>query len=107
MIAYAPWGGESSVHDAKSMKTITVPSLYVSGDQDDVSGYENGVKKLFEQTGSKDKYLMVYENARHNIAPHPAPKIAYETDADLGHYIELGISGLLREKGRQQVCLLT
>jgi len=88
MIAYAPWGGESSVHDAKSMKTITVPSLYVSGDQDDVSGYENGVKKLFEQTGSKDKYLMVYENARHNIAPHPAPKIAYETDADLGHYIE-------------------
>lgn len=88
MIAYAPWGGETSVHDAKSMANITVPSLYVSGDQDDVSGYENGVKKLFEQTGSDNKYLMVYENARHNIAPHPAPKVAYETDADLGHYIE-------------------
>jgi predicted dienelactone hydrolase len=88
MIAYAPWGGESAVHDVKSMGQITVPSLYVSGDQDDISGYEKGVKKLFEQTGSKDKYLLVYENARHNIAPHPAPKVAYETDADLGHYIE-------------------
>ncbi|WP_158768680.1 acetylhydrolase [Paraglaciecola sp. L1A13] len=88
MIAYAPWGGETSVHDAESMAKITVPSLYVSGDQDDVSGYENGVKKLFEQTGSQDKYMMVFENARHNIAPHPAPKVAYETDADLGHYIE-------------------
>lgn len=88
MIAFAPWGGESAVHDVESMGQITVPSLYVSGDQDDISGYENGVKKLFEHTGSKDKYLLVYENARHNIAPHPAPKVAYETDADLGHYIE-------------------
>ena len=88
MIAYAPWGGETSVHNTKSMNEITVPSLYVAGDQDDVSGYEKGVKKLFEQTGSENKYLMVYENARHNIAPHPAPKVAYETDADLGHYIE-------------------
>ena len=33
-------------------------------------------------------FLLVYENARHNIAPHPAPRIAYQNDTDLGHYYE-------------------
>lgn len=88
MVAFAPWGGEPGVHNLESMANITVPSLYIAGDEDDISGYENGVKKLFKHTGSKHKYMMVYENARHNIAKHPAPKVAYGNDLDIGHYFE-------------------
>ncbi|WP_339723410.1 acetylhydrolase [uncultured Paraglaciecola sp.] len=85
MVAYAPWGQEQNLHQSAAIK---VPSLYVSGSLDDVSGYEKGVKKLFEQSAAKDSFMLVYENARHNIAPHPAPEIAYAADADLGHYYE-------------------
>lgn len=88
MVAFAPWGGESGVHDFESMGNIDVPSLYVAGEYDDVSGYENGIKALYEANGADDKYLLVYENARHNIVLHPAPKVAYETELDLGFYYE-------------------
>jgi dienelactone hydrolase len=85
MVAYAPWGQEQNLH---KLDAINVPSLYVTGDHDDVSGYEQGVKKLYEQSAAKDTFMLVYENARHNVAPHPAPGIAYAADADLGHYYE-------------------
>lgn len=88
MVAFSPWGQELNVHSDKALLNIKVPSLYVVGDHDDVSGYENGVKKLFEQSGSKESYLLVYQNARHNIAPHPAPQETYATDIDIGHYFE-------------------
>jgi len=85
---FAPWGGEFDVHDAQAMKKITVPTFFVAGDQDNTSGFENGVKKLYQQTGSKHNYMMVYVNARHNIAGHPAPAIAFNTDFELGHYVD-------------------
>ena len=85
MVAYAPWGQEQNLH---KLDAIQVPSLYVTGDLDDVSGYEQGVKKLFEQSAAKDSFMLVYENARHNVAPHPAPEIAYADEADLGLYYE-------------------
>lgn len=85
MVAFAPWGQEQNLH---KLDAIKVPSLYVSGSLDDVSGHEQGVKKLFEQSAAKDSFMLVYENARHNMAPHPAPKVAYAADADLGHYYE-------------------
>lgn len=88
MIAFAPWGGEQGVHQAQSLANVSVPSLIFGGDYDDVSGFENGIKKLYEQLGSEHKYLLVYQNARHNIAAHPAPKAAFDNDLDLGHYFE-------------------
>ncbi len=88
MVSFAPWGGEQGVHDSNSLAKIELPTLLVAGDQDDVSGYKNGVAKLFEQIGTKDKYLMIYQNARHNIAAHPAPAAAYGNDLDIGHYYE-------------------
>lgn len=88
MMAFAPWGGEPNIHKAESLAKINVPTLYVGGEKDDIVGYENGVKRLFELTSVNDNYLMVYENARHNIAAHPAPKIAYDDDLTIGHYFE-------------------
>ncbi|MFT6407618.1 MAG: putative dienelactone hydrolase [Arenicella sp.] len=88
MLSFAPWGGEQAVHDADSLANISIPTMLVAGDQDDVSGFEDGVAKLFMQLGSEHKYMLVYENARHNIAAHPAPKSAYDNDLDIGHYFE-------------------
>lgn len=85
MVAFAPWGQEHNLH---TLDVIQVPSLYVTGDHDDISGYEQGVKKLFEQSAAKDSFMLVYENARHNVAPHPAPEIAYADESDLGLYYE-------------------
>ncbi|MFT4808869.1 MAG: dienelactone hydrolase [Paraglaciecola sp.] len=85
MVAFAPWGQEQNLHKSDA---IQVPSLYVVGSLDDISGYEQGVKKLFEQSAAKDSFMLVYENARHNVAPHPAPEIAYAAEADLGLYYE-------------------
>ena len=84
----APWGGEANVHDVAAMAEISVPTFYLAGNQDNTSGFENGIKKLYERTGSEHNYLLVFENARHNIGPHPAPSASFATDFELGHYFD-------------------
>ncbi|MDG1706300.1 MAG: alpha/beta hydrolase-fold protein [Porticoccaceae bacterium] len=85
---FAPWGGEYAVHSAEAMANISVPTLYVAGDQDNTSGFTQGIEKLYKQTGGKHNYLLLFENARHNIGPHPAPAASFETDFELGHYFD-------------------
>ncbi|GGB65328.1 alpha/beta hydrolase family protein [Shewanella inventionis] len=87
MIAMAPWGGNYQLFSAESLVKITTPTLYVSGDLDDISGYK-GIQSLYQHTGGQSTYMLTYHNARHNIAPHPAPQIAYKNEIDLGHYFE-------------------
>ena len=86
-IAMAPWGGQHDLFNHEALAKINTPILYVGGDLDDVSGYD-GIKSLYEKTGSKEKYLLTYQNARHNIAPHPAPTAAKTNELDIGHYYE-------------------
>ena len=86
-LALAPWGGQHQLFDVPSLNNIKVPVLYVAGDNDDISGYD-GIKWLFDNTGSKESKLLTIKNARHNVAPHPAPKEAYGSEFDLGSYIE-------------------
>ncbi|NIB44200.1 acetylhydrolase [Pseudomaricurvus alkylphenolicus] len=86
-IALAPWGQQLNLHDRASLATIKTPLLYVSGDLDDVSHYPS-IERLYQDTGSRHKYLLTLLNARHNIAPHPAPAVAYEDAYDLEHYFE-------------------
>lgn len=81
VVAFAPWGGEAaltaigvpnlSFFGADGLAGLRVPTLFVVGDQDDVSGFEGGVKSLFEGAVNADRYLLVYGNARHNVAPNP------------------------------------
>jgi len=86
-MALAPWGGQHGLFSAEGLKNIKTPILYVGGDLDDISGY-HGIKSLYEQTGANNKYLLTYKNARHNIAPHPAPKASFGSELDIGHYFE-------------------
>ena len=52
------------MHKPDSLTNIPVPIILFAGDQDDVTGFENGVAKLFRQLESKYKYMMVSEKAR-------------------------------------------
>lgn len=89
LITFAPWGGKQDIFKPESLEKITIPSLFIGGDLDSISGYEDGVKKLYSALGAKDKYLLVYENAHHNTAPHPAPAVALKgVELDSGHYVE-------------------
>jgi predicted dienelactone hydrolase len=89
LITFAPWGGIQGIFDEQSLQKITIPSLFIGGDLDSISGYEDGVKKLYSSLGAKDKYFMVYKNAHHNTAPHPAPDVALNgVELDSGHYVE-------------------
>jgi predicted dienelactone hydrolase len=73
VIAFAPWGMERGVWDAEGLKGLRVPTLFVAGSQDDVSGYEKGTKAIFTGAVNSDRYLLTYINARHNVAPNPPP----------------------------------
>jgi predicted dienelactone hydrolase len=86
-IAMAPWGGQHQLFSPASLQALKVPMLYIAGDLDDVSGYD-GIQSLYQQTGSPQKYFLTYRNARHNIAPHPAPAVASGNELDIGHYHE-------------------
>lgn len=85
---FAPWGGEYDVHSTQAMSNISVPTFFFAGDQDNTSGFKNGVKKLYDQMGSEHNYMLVFEDARHNIGPHPAPAASFATDFELGHYVD-------------------
>ncbi len=70
MVAFAPWGGSPPLRawSAEGLAAVKTPSLLIVGDQDDVSGYEQGVSWLYAGLTGADRYLLTYENARHNIA---------------------------------------
>jgi predicted dienelactone hydrolase len=78
MVAIAPWGNQppNSNWDAQGLAGIHTPSLFIVGDQDDVSGYEQGVRKAFEGAVNSDRRMLVYENARHNVGGNPPPNEA-------------------------------
>jgi predicted dienelactone hydrolase len=86
-IAIAPWGGQHQLFAASALQKLTVPVMFWAGDQDEVSGYE-GMRALFEQTGSQFKYFLTYHHAGHNIAPHPAPLVSRHLASDFAHYQE-------------------
>ncbi len=53
VVAFAPWGMERGAWDAEGLKGLTVPTFFIAGDQDDVSGYEKGIKAIY--TGSRER----------------------------------------------------
>ena len=85
-VAFAPWGMQRGAWNAEGLKGITVPTFLVAGDQDDVSGYEDGVKAIYEGIENAEKYMLVYQNARHNVAPNPPPTASYAPGLDLNEY---------------------
>ncbi len=75
IVAIAPWGAQPPylAWDAGGLAALRVPSLFIVGDHDDVAGYANGVKHIFEGAVNSQRYMLVYENARHNTGGNPPP----------------------------------
>lgn len=86
VVAFAPWGMERGVWDAVGLKGLKTPTFFVAGSQDDISGYEKGIKAIYEGAINADRYLLTYTDARHNIAPNPPPKEALAPGLHIDEY---------------------
>jgi predicted dienelactone hydrolase len=77
-IAVGPWGMQGGFWNAEGLKGIRTPVMFVAGSVDDVSGYEKGVRAIYEGAVNADRYLLTFINASHNAAaPYPAPRESY------------------------------
>ena len=65
-MAFAPWGMNTGFWDAEGLKGIESPIMFVAGSKDDVSGYENGIKAIYDHSINAERYLLTLENANHN-----------------------------------------
>jgi predicted dienelactone hydrolase len=88
VVAFAPWGGAHKVFDAASLAGIRTPMLFVSGDQDDVAGYQDGVLPLFQGAIHAERYLLTYVGGRHNSAPNPPSPAMWSNFDDFQSYAE-------------------
>ena len=88
VVAFAPWGGAHHVWDAAGLAGLRTPTLFITGDQDDVAGYRDGVLRLFEGAVHAERYLLTYEGARHNTAPNPGSPAAAAHRDDFQAYAE-------------------
>jgi predicted dienelactone hydrolase len=88
VIAFAPWGMNYGVWNQSTLKEVKVPMLLVAGSVDDVSGYNKGVRAIWQGITSVDRALLTFNNANHSAgAPMPAPKESYVYDKTLGFNI--------------------
>lgn len=88
VVAFAPWGGAHKVWDAEGLAGVRTPTLFVSGDQDDVAGYKDGVVRIFEGAVHADRYLLTYQGGRHNSAPNPPSPAMLSSLDDFMSYAE-------------------
>ncbi|MEM6427821.1 MAG: dienelactone hydrolase [Deinococcota bacterium] len=85
-IAIGPWGMNSGFWDETGLAGVQTPMLFMAGSEDDVSGYEEGVKAIFEGLVNTNRYLLTFNDARHNAAaPMPAPDVTW-SNGTFGHY---------------------
>lgn len=84
VLALAPFGADLTVAgapgrgfwDDEGLAGIHVPVFFAVGSLDDVAGYETGVRHIYEGSINSDRYLLTFENARHNVAAPPPPSVA-------------------------------
>jgi predicted dienelactone hydrolase len=86
VVAFAPWGMQRGVWDTEGLKGLQIPVFFVAGDKDDVSGYEDGTKAIYNGAKNAIRYLLTYENARHNVAPNPPPPASLKPGLSLQEY---------------------
>ena len=83
-MAFAPWGMNTGFWDDESLKGIDKPIMFVAGSKDDVSGYENGTKAIYDHSVNAERYLLTLENANHNAgAGMEAPVETWEPSETL------------------------
>jgi len=87
-VAIGPWGMNAGLWNEETLQGVNKPILFIAGDLDDISGYENGVRAIWEQAVNIDRYLLTFLNANHNAAaPMPSPAELIGSEAML-HYTD-------------------
>ncbi|HDZ07915.1 alpha/beta hydrolase family protein [Pseudohongiella sp.] len=90
-VPIAPWGMNTGFWDAEGLNGIRVPTLFVAGDADTTSGYENGIKAIYDQAVNSDRYMLVFKNAGHSAAapiPLPVEFLDREDSSGADHYTD-------------------
>ncbi|MDA9843717.1 dienelactone hydrolase [Flavobacteriaceae bacterium] len=87
IVAMAPWGMANGVWDQKGLEGLKIPTFFVAGSKDDISGYENGIKAIYDGAVNAERYMLTYVNARHNIAPNPPPVEALQEGLHIDEYL--------------------
>jgi len=93
IVAFAPWGMERDVWDAEGLKGLRLPTLFIAGDKDDVSGYEKGIKAIYDGAVNADRSLLTYVNARHNVAPNAPAAAVLKPGLPLNEYMHYAEPG--------------
>jgi len=90
LLLIAPWGGAPDVRiwTKESLAALTPRTLFIAGSHDDIVDYAHGVRWLFDAMQGASRRLLVYENARHNTGPEPAPPAIRHAMASLERYEE-------------------
>jgi predicted dienelactone hydrolase len=70
LVLLAPWGGQpdSRVWSDAALGTVSAPLLMIAGDHDDAVNFAQGVRWLFDGLKGSDRRLLVYREAKHNVA---------------------------------------
>lgn len=90
-IPIGPWGMNMSFWDSTGLAGLTIPSLFVAGSVDTTSGYEEGIKKIYDGATNSDRYLLTFINAGHSAAapiPLPVEFHSQENQEGAGHYTD-------------------
>jgi predicted dienelactone hydrolase len=87
VVAFAPWGMNAGAWDSTGLAGLTRPTFFVAGSEDDISKYEKGIKSIYEGARHANRYLLTYQNARHNVAPNPAPPEALAQGLPIDEYL--------------------
>ena len=87
VVAFAPWGMQRAIWNEDGLAGIRIPSVFIAGSEDDISGYEKGTKAIFEGAVNSDRYLLTYLNARHNVAPNPPPPESLQPGLHIDEYL--------------------
>ena len=86
VVAFAPWGMQRGVWDSAGLAGLKVPTLFIAGSLDDISGYEDGIKAIYKGAVNANRYLLTYINARHNVAPNPPPTASLKAGVAFDEY---------------------
>lgn len=80
VVLIAPWGGAAALRafTPEGLAGLSLPSLWIMGDQDDVAGAD-GIRWLHDNAVRSDRRLLVFANARHNLGGNPPPASAADT----------------------------
>lgn len=78
------WGGQHGFWSKTALASVQKPILLIAGSDDQISGYETGIRPTFADLTSTTRHLLTFDMAGHNAAaPIPAPENSWTPSAAL------------------------